>query len=99
MWAPLIPQDPQVWMHTLPAPFNPLSLSISLSPPRFGRKRAIHVTPTAMVNGIIVDSISSGWGVVEWSEFLDKCIPKTSTGIKRSRESGEKEPSSKSAKM
>ena len=36
-----------------------------------GRKNGVHVTPTVFVNGIEEPSISSGWTLAEWSEYLD----------------------------
>jgi len=38
---------------------------------KHGRKNGIHVTPTVLVNGIEEPSISSGWSLDAWSEYLD----------------------------
>merc|ERR1711972_672087 len=39
---------------------------------KFGRKNGIHVTPTVLVNGIEEGSISSGWTLEQWCEYLDQ---------------------------
>ena len=36
---------------------------------KYHRQRAVHVTPTCAVNGIICDT-SSGWSVAQWQDFL-----------------------------
>jgi len=38
---------------------------------KHGRKNGIHVTPTVLVNGIEEPSISSGWSLDAWTEYLD----------------------------
>ncbi|KAK9450021.1 thioredoxin-like protein [Limtongia smithiae] len=37
---------------------------------RQARQNSVHVTPTVSVNGIVNDSISSGWTVEKWLELL-----------------------------
>lgn len=39
---------------------------------KHGRKNGIHVTPTVYVNGIEEGTISSGWTLEQWSEYLDE---------------------------
>ena len=41
---------------------------------KYHRQRAVHVTPTCAVNGIICDT-SSGWTVLEWRHFLSGVLP------------------------
>eukprot|EP00040_Diaphanoeca_grandis_P003203 m.24211 g.24211 ORF g.24211 m.24211 type:complete len:201 (+) comp14502_c0_seq1:69-671(+) len=38
-----------------------------------GRQNGIHVSPTTVVNGLIVDT-SSGWDEATWKEFLDPLV-------------------------
>ena len=42
---------------------------------KFHRTRGMHVTPTVMVNGVVEDSISSGWTVEQWTGYLDALLP------------------------
>ena len=42
---------------------------------KFHRTRGIHVTPTVMVNGVVDDSISSGWSLEQWTTYLDTMLP------------------------
>ena len=35
----------------------------------------MHVTPTVMVNGVVDDSISSGWSLEQWTSYLDAMLP------------------------
>jgi len=65
---------------------------------KFGRKRGIHVTPTCLVNGIVVDSISSGWDANKWTQFLGECTLSKGS-LKREREGAGDESKSKAAKM
>lgn len=37
---------------------------------RLGRQNGIHVSPTVLLNGIKDDSISSGWELDQWKEYL-----------------------------
>jgi hypothetical protein len=41
---------------------------------RLARQNAIHVSPTCLFNGLIENSISSGWNLDEWMEYLGKKI-------------------------
>lgn len=34
----------------------------------------VHVSPTVIFNGVVENSISSGWGIKEWEEWLEKNI-------------------------
>jgi protein-disulfide isomerase len=34
----------------------------------------VHVSPTVIFNGVVENSISSGWGAKEWEEWLEKNI-------------------------
>lgn len=42
---------------------------------KFHRQRGMHVTPTVMVNGVVDDSISSGWTLEQWTAYLDGMLP------------------------
>ncbi|KAI8643549.1 thioredoxin-like protein [Parasitella parasitica] len=44
---------------------NDLKLCIKL-----GRQNGIHVSPTVLVDGIKDDSVSSGWDIDQWKEYL-----------------------------
>ncbi|PWN28262.1 carbon-nitrogen hydrolase [Jaminaea rosea] len=47
---------------------------------KYGRQNGIHVTPTAIWNGLIEPSISSSFGEKEWRDFLEKNVgPPVST--------------------
>ncbi|WOO77885.1 uncharacterized protein LOC62_01G001440 [Vanrija pseudolonga] len=37
---------------------------------REGRQNGIHVTPTALLNGLEDPAVSSGWGKAEWEQYL-----------------------------
>ena len=39
----------------------------------FTRQSGVHVSPTATVNGLIVDT-SSGWELWKWKELLDPVV-------------------------
>ena len=41
---------------------------------KWTRSRGLHVTPTVLVNGIVDDSVSSGWSLEQWTEYLDKLL-------------------------
>lgn len=41
---------------------------------KIGRQNGIHVTPTALFDGLKEDSVSSSWGKEEWEKFLE-CVP------------------------
>eukprot|EP01083_Nonionella_stella_P174424 604602_1 len=41
---------------------------------RFGRQNGVHVTPTITVNGIIDDSISSGWTLEQWKAYISEIL-------------------------
>ncbi|CAG8441351.1 11210_t:CDS:2 [Acaulospora morrowiae] len=41
---------------------------------KLGRQNGIHVSPTCLWDGIIENSISSGWDLEEWKKWLDKKI-------------------------
>ncbi|KAI0375940.1 hypothetical protein BV20DRAFT_26758 [Pilatotrama ljubarskyi] len=69
------------------APFKAL-LAIKPSPPnggtgvtddlkytvKFARQNGVHVSPSALWDGIIVNEVSSSWGEKEWTEFLVKKV-------------------------
>lgn len=44
---------------------NDLKLCIKI-----GRQNGIHVSPTVLVDGIRDDSVSSGWELNQWQEYL-----------------------------
>ena len=37
---------------------------------KFARQNGVHVSPTALWDGLIANQISSSWGEKEWTEFL-----------------------------
>jgi len=37
---------------------------------KFSRQNGVHVSPSALWDGLIVNEVSSGWGEAEWSKFL-----------------------------
>jgi protein-disulfide isomerase len=39
---------------------------------KIGRQNGIHVTPTAVLDGLIDPSISSSYGAKEWKEWFDR---------------------------
>ncbi|KAG9103466.1 hypothetical protein FRC06_010574 [Ceratobasidium sp. 370] len=41
---------------------------------KLGRQNSIHVTPTAVWDGLVVGDVSSSWGEEEWSKFLSAKI-------------------------
>ena len=41
---------------------------------KWTRGRGLHVTPTVLINGIVDDSVSSGWSLQQWTEYLDKLL-------------------------
>ena len=41
---------------------------------KWTRGRGLHVTPTVLINGIVDDSVSSGWNLEQWTEYLDKLL-------------------------
>jgi len=48
---------------------NDLKLQI-----REARLRSIHISPTVLLDGIVDNSISSGWSEQQWQEWLEKNI-------------------------
>ncbi|CAG8798661.1 6368_t:CDS:2 [Cetraspora pellucida] len=43
---------------------------------KLGRQNGIHVSPTVLFDGLIDDSISSGWTLAQWQEWLSKKLEK-----------------------
>ncbi|WFD38405.1 uncharacterized protein MJAP1_001357 [Malassezia japonica] len=43
---------------------------------KIGRQNGIHITPTALWNGVVEPSISSSFSQEEWRKFLDERVPK-----------------------
>lgn len=41
---------------------------------KFARQNGVHVSPTALWDGLIANQVSSSWGEKEWSEFLAKNV-------------------------
>lgn len=41
---------------------------------KIGRQQSIHVTPTALWNGLVDGSVSSSFGADEWRQYLEKNI-------------------------
>ncbi|KAG1735455.1 hypothetical protein EDB19DRAFT_1854086 [Suillus lakei] len=41
---------------------------------KFARQNGVHVSPTALWDGLIASQISSSWGEKEWTEFLAKNV-------------------------
>ncbi|CAG8743246.1 22447_t:CDS:2 [Dentiscutata erythropus] len=41
---------------------------------KLGRQNGIHVSPTVLFDGIIDDSVSSGWTFEQWKEWLAKKV-------------------------
>ncbi|KAH9948794.1 hypothetical protein B0H21DRAFT_820725 [Amylocystis lapponica] len=41
---------------------------------KFSRQNAIHVSPTVLWDGLVVNEASSSWGDKEWSDFLEKKV-------------------------
>eukprot|EP01111_Echinosteliopsis_oligospora_P002768 TRINITY_DN1427_c0_g1_i1.p1 TRINITY_DN1427_c0_g1~~TRINITY_DN1427_c0_g1_i1.p1 ORF type:complete len:109 (+),score=38.85 TRINITY_DN1427_c0_g1_i1:336-662(+) len=41
---------------------------------KIGRQNGIHVTPTALWDGLVEGQISSSWGEKEWSDFLKEKV-------------------------
>jgi hypothetical protein len=39
---------------------------------KIGRQNGIHVTPTALLDGLVDPSIDSSLGAKEWKEWFDK---------------------------
>ncbi|KAF9462067.1 hypothetical protein BDZ94DRAFT_1220615 [Collybia nuda] len=37
---------------------------------KFSRQNSIHVSPTALWDGLVANEVSSGWGAKEWGAFL-----------------------------
>ncbi|KAJ8588908.1 hypothetical protein M405DRAFT_768485 [Rhizopogon salebrosus TDB-379] len=41
---------------------------------KFSRQNGVHVSPTALWDGLVANQISSSWGEKEWTEFLAKNV-------------------------
>lgn len=41
---------------------------------KMARLVGVHVSPTAIFDGVVDNIISSGWGVKEWEEWLEKNV-------------------------
>jgi hypothetical protein len=41
---------------------------------KFARQNGVHVSPTALWDGLVANQISSSWAEKEWSEFLAKNV-------------------------
>ncbi|KAG8753292.1 hypothetical protein FRC12_011593 [Ceratobasidium sp. 428] len=41
---------------------------------KLGRQNSIHVTPTALWDGLIANDVSSSWGEQEWDKFLSSKV-------------------------
>ncbi|KAI0797095.1 hypothetical protein C8Q75DRAFT_710326 [Abortiporus biennis] len=41
---------------------------------KFSRQNGIHVSPTVLWDGLIVNEISSSWGEKEWTQFLEQKV-------------------------
>ncbi|KAG1805653.1 uncharacterized protein BJ212DRAFT_1486214 [Suillus subaureus] len=41
---------------------------------KFARQNGVHVSPTALWDGLIANQVSSSWGEKEWTEFLAKNV-------------------------
>ncbi|KAJ3185949.1 hypothetical protein HDU85_000863 [Gaertneriomyces sp. JEL0708] len=38
------------------------------------RHNSVHVSPTVLINGLVVPQISSSWQAEQWKEYLDKFV-------------------------
>ncbi|PAV21030.1 hypothetical protein PNOK_0365700 [Pyrrhoderma noxium] len=47
-----------------------IDLALSIYTIKFARQNGIHVSPTVLWDGLVVNEISSSWGAQEWSDFL-----------------------------
>jgi len=41
---------------------------------KFSRQNGIHVSPTALWDGLVANEVSSSWGEAEWSKFLSEKV-------------------------
>ncbi|KAF9235579.1 hypothetical protein BU15DRAFT_89552 [Melanogaster broomeanus] len=41
---------------------------------KFSRQNGVHVSPTALWDGLVANEISSSWGEAEWSKFLSEKV-------------------------
>lgn len=41
---------------------------------KMNRMQGVHVTPTVVFNGVVENSISSGWDGKQWEEWLEKNV-------------------------
>ncbi|KAG8683281.1 hypothetical protein FRC09_016177 [Ceratobasidium sp. 395] len=41
---------------------------------KLGRQNSIHVTPTALWDGLVANDVSSSWGEQEWDKFLSSKV-------------------------
>jgi len=41
---------------------------------KYSRQNSIHVSPTALWDGIVANEISSSWGEKEWTTFLEQKV-------------------------
>jgi hypothetical protein len=41
---------------------------------KYHRLRGVHVTPTVFVNGLEAAEVSSGWGLDQWRDFIDRIL-------------------------
>jgi len=41
---------------------------------KMNRMQGVHVTPTVVFNGVVENSISSGWSAEQWDEWLEKNV-------------------------
>ncbi|KAN0096996.1 hypothetical protein V8E55_001442 [Tylopilus felleus] len=41
---------------------------------KFSRQNGVHVSPTALWDGLVANEISSSWGKTEWSKFLSEKV-------------------------
>ncbi|KAG9317867.1 hypothetical protein JVU11DRAFT_2095 [Chiua virens] len=41
---------------------------------KFSRQNGVHVSPTALWDGLVANEVSSSWGETEWSKFLSERV-------------------------
>ena len=49
-------------------------MPLNFAPVKFSRQNGIHVSPTALWDGLIASQISSSWGEEEWYKFLSEKV-------------------------
>lgn len=68
-----------LWINDKPGPDGSLNIGNGVTNDlkvlvKMNRMQGVHVTPTVVFDGVVENSISSGWSGEQWGEWLEKNV-------------------------